>query len=149
MVAACVTGGIGADAQRELWKTRKAIGLRADAGFVRRAEDSSMEAGDARRSYAVTWRDGEGPVRAGRLELGESALRLEGGDARGRLYATSVRYRDVATVRISRECADRLTERSTLVVGRPDGRPIRIASVQGLGMLTEVLDRLAPLVAVA
>jgi hypothetical protein len=116
----------------------------AGAGTIRQ-----MKVGSGQRSYAVTWLEGNGPVRVGKLELSPRGLSLKGGGPRGRLYSLSVLYRDLAGVRIARTAAERLRRRPTLVIERPSRPSIRIASVEGLGMTTEVFERLVPLIAAA
>jgi hypothetical protein len=106
-----------------------------------------MHTPTGRPSYAVTWRDGEGPLRAGKLELRPGSVRLEGGGTRGRLYSTTVRYGDLAGARMVRAGAERLRRRPTLVIERPGRGSIWIASVDGLGRMTELFERLVPLIA--
>jgi hypothetical protein len=108
-----------------------------------------MRSAPKRSSYAVTWRDGSGPLRVGKLELAPGGLRLEGGGSQGRLYSLSVRYRDLAGARVAREGAERLRQRPTLVIERLSRASIRIASIEGLGTTTEVFERLMPLIAAA
>ena len=99
------------------------------------------------RSYAVVWRGDDGVSHPGRLTLGPSALRFEGG--RGRLSAGSVAYLDVAAVRTG-ALGERIGGRPTLVLERrAEGRPLYVTSVGGPGSVAELLDRLGPLVAAA
>jgi hypothetical protein len=108
-----------------------------------------MQAGASGQTYAVTWVVGSGPVRAGKLVLTPRGLRLEGGSPSGRFYSLSLPYRDLAGVRVARSAAERIRRLPTLIVERRGRAAIRIASVGGLGMTTEVFDRLAPLIASA
>ena len=101
----------------------------------------------SRRSYAVVWRGDDGVSHPGRLTLGPSALRFEGG--RGRLSARSLAYLDVEAVRAG-TIGERIGGRPTLVLERrSEGRPVHVASVGGPGSVAELLDRLGPLVAAA
>lgn len=108
-----------------------------------------MEAGSIQPSYAVTWVVGGGPVRVGKLELSPSGLRLEGGGPGGRLYSLSLRYRDLTGVHVARSAVERIRRLPTVVIDRPGRAAIRIASVGGLGMTTELFERLVPLIAAA
>jgi len=95
-----------------------------------------------RRSYAVTWREGDGQVRAGKLMLGGTSLRLEGGTARSRLSEESILYARLSKVGITRSPEERIGGSPTLVLERP-GRPsLAIACIDGLGCLREVAQRL-------
>ncbi|HSK15394.1 MAG TPA: hypothetical protein VK915_04420 [Gaiellaceae bacterium] len=101
----------------------------------------------SRRTYAVVWRDPSGVSQPGRLVVGAKALRFEGG--RGRLSARTLAYTDVSRARVA-ALAERVGGRPTLVLERRAGRPpVRIAGVGGPGVLSELLDRLTPLVAAA
>jgi hypothetical protein len=95
-----------------------------------------------RRSYAVTWREGDGPVRAGKLMLGSRGLRLEGGTARGRLSAERIFYNGLSGVATARHSEERIRGRPTLVLKRSGRPPLAIACVDGLGCLREVAERL-------
>jgi len=108
-----------------------------------------MKRGADHRSYPVTWAVDDGPVRAGKLELSPSGLRLEGGDPRGRLYSLSLRYRDLAGVYVARLATERIRRLPTLIVDRPGSGAIRIATIGGLGLTTEVFERLGLLIAAA
>ena len=95
-----------------------------------------------RHSYAVTWREGDGQVRAGKLMLGATSLRLEGGTARGRLSEERILYGRLSKVGTARRPEERIGGRPTLVLERP-GRPsLAIACVDGLGCLREVAQTL-------
>lgn len=95
-------------------------------------------------SYGVVWRENErGPV-AGKLELDYDRLRLEGND-RGHLAVCVLAYRDLATVRIDRDRADRLDGRPTLVLELLNGDTIRIAALAQAGIVTEIAEHLAGL----
>lgn len=96
-----------------------------------------------RRSYAVTWREGDGPVNAGKLVLGDTGFRLEGGNPRGRLSAKNVRYADVSSVETARRPPERINGRPTAIVGRPERAPLAMATVDGLGSVHELVERLA------
>src|ERR1044071_8372943 len=92
-------------------------------------------------TYAVLWRDGDGPSRVGRLELRPTRLHLEGGGASGRLFSVALRYSDVTGLGMARP-AMRLSDQPTVDVGRSRGRPLRIASVEGLGATRDIFESL-------
>jgi len=96
------------------------------------------------RSYAVVWREGEGPVRAGELVLGPTSLRLETGAPRERLSAQSLRYEELASVATAPP-AQRIRGRPTAVVERHGRDRLAIAAVDGLGAAHEIVERLARL----
>jgi hypothetical protein len=95
-----------------------------------------------RRSYAVTWREGDGPVRAGKLELGPRGLQLEGGAARGRLSARRIFYGHLSGVAPARQPSDRIGGHPTLVLKRFEQAPVAITSVDNPGCLHELAQRL-------
>lgn len=99
--------------------------------------ESSLRASQ-RHSYAVTWRDGDGPVRAGKLILGVTGLRLEGGTARRRLSEERILYGRLSKVATAHRPQERIGGRPTLVLERPDRPSLAIACLDGLGCLREV-----------
>lgn len=97
-----------------------------------------------RAAYAATWREGDGPLTSGRVELGHRALLLV--DARG--GAAPVRelpFDEVESVRVGRVAADRLGDLPTIVVEPLEGPTLRIATVVQPGALVELAERLADL----
>jgi hypothetical protein len=90
------------------------------------------------RSYAVAWQNGDGRSHAGRLDLGPSALRLEGGES-----VDNLPYTDLADVGITRQRDERLSGRPTLVLRLRDGRTVHIVSVGEPGALPELVERLS------
>ena len=100
-----------------------------------------------RPSYAVTWREGDGPVRAGKLSFGPTGLRLEGGTARGRLSTQRMLYGGLSEVETARRPEERIRGRPTLLLRRSGRPPLAIASVDGVGCLREVAARLGQAIA--
>ena len=99
-------------------------------------------------SYAVLWSEPRQPVRAGKLELEPTGLRLEGKlGARGGTEVHRVFYEDIEAVHVGRERRERLSGRPSLVIELAVGGPLRIGSVQGLGVLSELAERLGHLTA--
>lgn len=95
-----------------------------------------------RRSYAVLWREGDGPVSAGKLVLGASSLRLETGTGRSRATSMVFRYAELATVG-SAAPGDRIRSRPTAILERRGKDRLTIAAVDGLGSVREIVERLA------
>jgi hypothetical protein len=96
------------------------------------------------RSYAVVWREGEGPVQAGELVLGPTSLRLETGARRERLSTKSLRYEELVSVGTAPP-GQRIHGRPTAVVERHRRDRLAIATVDGLGAVHEIVERLARL----
>lgn len=96
-------------------------------------------------SYAVVWQDdlddGAPPLYAGKLELDEGRLRLEGVSRAGRTCLRTVRYDEVGDVHMAK-ARERIAGRPTLVVERAEGRPLRVGTVEGRGFLPELADAL-------
>ena len=93
-------------------------------------------------SYAVLWCEGEGPIRVGKLVLGPNGLLLETGAGRARASSKMLRYADLTSVGIVAP-SDRIRTRPTAAVGRSERDPVKIAAVDDLGSLREIIDRIA------
>jgi hypothetical protein len=85
-----------------------------------------------RMTYAVRWRENDGPAVAGGLSLGGAGLELTGAAARRALM-----FDDVSELYLERG------GQPALVLVTRDGDRVAIASLQGLGALHEVADRVA------
>jgi hypothetical protein len=94
------------------------------------------------RSYAVAWRDGRGPACPGKLELRDDGLRLETGRRNGRLRVLALRYDAVAAVRVAYG-QERLGGCPTLILERPGKDPVLVATIAGVGSLSELGEALA------
>lgn len=92
-------------------------------------------------SYAVVWQSESGTAYAGKLELGEGLLRLDGLSTAGARSRIVLRYEDLGAVRSARR-SERLGGRPTLLVERPGHGPLKLVSVGGSGLLPELADRL-------
>jgi superfamily II helicase len=92
------------------------------------------------QTYAVLWSEAAGPVRAGKLELGEDAIRLEGAAAR------TIPYNEIAGLRVARGLAERIQGRPSLVIDLAGGGKLRIGSLAGPGTLHELAEKLLALV---
>jgi hypothetical protein len=92
------------------------------------------------RTYGVVWREGEGPIFVGKLELLPRALRLEGRDA-----SKSIPYDRIVGVRVGRAAAERLDNRPSVVVEPRGGTAVTIATVAQSSLVGEIAERLAEL----
>lgn len=92
-------------------------------------------------SFAVLWSEPDQVPHVGRLELGPAGLRFD-----GRL-TQSVRYADIESVHVARDRKARIAGRPALVLGLAAGGPVRIGAVGGVGVLSELAERLSRLTA--
>jgi hypothetical protein len=92
-------------------------------------------------SFAVIWSESYRSPRAGKLELDSSGLRFDG-DCTHRIY-----YEDIESVHVARDLRERIAGRPALVLDLAVGGPLRIGSVGGVGILTELAERLGRLTA--
>ncbi len=93
-------------------------------------------------SYAVLWREGDGPVSAGKLLLRPTSLRLDTGSGHNRASSKVLHYGDLAGVETA-SIADRIRRRPTAIVQRIGGGSLSITAVDGLGSTREIVERLA------
>ena len=96
------------------------------------------------KTYAVVWRKPNGPLFAGKLELGRSGLSLEGAGS-GLESTHTVAYGDLFAVRVGRASTERLDGRPTLVLEQRSGMPLHIGSVNGPGVVHELAAALGAL----
>lgn len=89
-------------------------------------------------SYAVLWSQGDGPTMAGKLELADDAILLEGQN--GRVVHVSLPLAAVASARIGRTGVERLHGRPVLLIDMRCGQRIRVATLAGAGALHELAD---------
>jgi hypothetical protein len=92
-------------------------------------------------SFAVLWSESYHSPRAGKLELDRAGLRFEG-EQTHRVY-----YEDIEAVHVARDRRERLRGRPALVLDLAAGGPLRIGSLGGVGILTELAERLGRLTA--
>jgi hypothetical protein len=93
-------------------------------------------------SFAVLWSESSLPARAGKLELEDAALRFE-----GQGFVHRVFYEDIEAVHVARARSERLAGRPALVLDLAVGGPLRVGSLEGLGVLSELAERLGHLTA--
>jgi hypothetical protein len=90
--------------------------------------------------YPVAWQTDGGPARSGRLNVGTSGIRLEGGRHRvGRLSARRVLYEDIEEARMA-PTDKRLSRRPTVQLRSRNGS-LYIAPL-GAGLALEILAAL-------
>jgi hypothetical protein len=82
------------------------------------------------RSYAIWWREGDGPRHAGKLELGQLHVLMSGSGS----GPFAVALDDITAVGYAA---------GELMIRRRGGAPIRIGSLDALGALRDVADALA------
>jgi hypothetical protein len=87
---------------------------------------------EMKRSYAVVWNDGRG-VESGRLEPLADRFEL-----RGRDTGRAVLFTDLVSAAIGRRVADRVRGLPVLLLRPRRGDPVRIASLEGAGVLHEL-----------
>lgn len=95
-------------------------------------------------SYPVTWQEGGDPLRHGKLELGTTALVLEGSDANGP-QTRRIPYEELASAQLTHISTERLGGRPTLFLDRRSATPLRIAGVSQPGIMSELAENLATL----
>jgi hypothetical protein len=98
-------------------------------------------------SYGVIWQNG-GQLRAGKLELVASGIRLECAGDDGEAVVVELPYVGLCGVRVARGGVDRLDGRPTLVLEQANGDHVRVASVAESGVVSELAARLGGLFAV-
>jgi hypothetical protein len=92
-------------------------------------------------SYAIVWQEEDGTVYTGKLELNGEALQLDGLSRVGEHHLRTLRYADVAGIHTGRG-QERIGGRPTLVLDQAAKPPVRIGSVGGSGLLSEVAEQL-------
>jgi len=96
-------------------------------------------------SYAVTWQEGAGPIRHGKLELRPRMLVLEGSNCSGPPQSRVIAYGEVTSAQVTRIPSERLSDRPTLVVDRLGATSLRIAGVTQPGIISELAESLTVL----
>jgi hypothetical protein len=89
-------------------------------------------------SYAVLWKEDEGSTIAGKLELVDDTIRLEG--TNGHVVRLSLSMDAVGSARIGRTQVERVRGRPVLVLELRGGGTLRIAMLSGSGALHELAD---------
>jgi hypothetical protein len=89
-------------------------------------------------SYAVVWSKDDGPMTAGKLELVNDVIQLQG--ANGHAVDLSVPLNAITRARIGRTAGERLHGRPVLMLDLGGGRRMRITTLSGVGALHELAD---------
>lgn len=92
-------------------------------------------------SFAVIWSESNRRPGVGKLELEPAGLRFEGRQTH------RVSYEDIDSVHIARNSTERIAGRPALVLDLVVGGPLRIGTVSGVGVLSELAERLGRLTA--
>lgn len=92
-------------------------------------------------SYAVLWNEEGSPTHAGKLELRDRLLVLDGVNGTGPIRR-EVEIGDIESLRIARSRGERLGGRPALVLQLTRGRALRLATFAGVGALHEVVDHI-------
>jgi hypothetical protein len=96
-------------------------------------------------SYAVTWQEGAGPIRHGKLELRPRMFVLEGSNCSGPPQSRVIAYGEVTSAQVTRIPSERLSGRPTLVVDRRGATSLKIAGVAQPGIISELAESLTVL----
>jgi hypothetical protein len=99
---------------------------------------------DMDATYAISWRQDDGSLGTGRLELGSSGVTIEGRNE-GMPVRFELPYQDVCSMRLVRANGGRLLGLPTLVLDLMGGETISIASIAVPGAVLEIVERLAVL----
>jgi hypothetical protein len=95
--------------------------------------------------YAVLWREGKGRIYAGKVELGARDLTLEG-SSHGRRHALrTIPYVDLAGLSLTRAPEERIYGKLTLILELHGGGAVEITSVNGVGTVRDLEERIASL----
>jgi len=97
-------------------------------------------------SYAVLWREGKGPIYAGKVELGAHGLTLEGSCHGRQRSSLTIRYEDLAGLSLTRPSEECLFGKLTFMLELREGGAVDVAALNGLGTVRELEERIATLV---
>jgi hypothetical protein len=117
---------------------RTAIGVNADSESGSTHEDGAMAT-----SEAVLWRDGEGAIYAGSVELGRHELTLRGSSHGRHPSSKTIQYGELAGLTLTHAPAKCLYGRQTLVLELREGGAVNVASLNGVELLREMRDRIS------
>ena len=93
-------------------------------------------------SYAVIWREDGGPLFAGRLDVSDEQLRLDGTSGDGHASRQTIPFAELSEVDVGRRRDERMDGRPSIRLARRHGVPLRLGSVDGRGALAELVDLL-------
>jgi hypothetical protein len=98
-------------------------------------------------SIPVIWTEDDGAQQAGRLDVFDDRLHLDGGSRASRALR-DVRYEEIAAARIGRDVADRINGRAAMVVELLTGSRVSFVGFDRPGTLLELLHRVETRLAV-
>jgi len=87
-----------------------------------------------KRSYAVVWSEGDA-IGSGRLEPYADRFDLQGREGR-----VTIRFSDLAAAALARGPRERLRGLPVLALRRRSGAAVRVASLEGVGVLHELVQ---------
>ena len=96
---------------------------------------------------AVIWRDGGGWPVAGKRELTGAGLLLEGRGAEGEVVRLFLAFAEFAAVRVGRAPPEWVNGCPSLVLERHRGPPLHLSPLSDLGLVLELGEMLAELLA--
>jgi hypothetical protein len=91
--------------------------------------------------YGVVWQEGSRPLATGMLELRAGDLRFEGLTG-SRPAGQTIRYEDLAGVRVGRSSAERIDGRPTVILELRAGVSVTLTTVAQPSLLGEIVERL-------
>jgi hypothetical protein len=91
-------------------------------------------------SIPVIWTEDGGAQLAGRLDVYDDRLHLDGG-SRAVHALRDVRYDEIATARIARDTGDRINGRAAMVVDLLSGGRLSFVGLDRPGTISELLHR--------
>ena len=91
-----------------------------------------------KRSYAIIWRRGDGPMYAGRFEFTEDGIRIQGSAPGRQARVYEIPFTEIRGAAIGRDRADRLRGLATMILGLDRSAQFAIATLDGPGRLAEL-----------
>lgn len=90
-------------------------------------------------SYAVVWRDGDGPRQVGKLEVHQDGVHLSGGTGARRADRV-LAPGSITSVHVQQPGTGALGDLRTLVIDRHQATPITIGALNGIGIVLELAE---------
>src|SRR6266496_4133470 len=90
-------------------------------------------------SYAVVWRDGDGPRQVGKMEVHQDGVHLSGGTGARRADRV-LAPGSITGVHVQQPGTGALGDMRTLVVDRDQAAPITIGALNGIGIVLEIAE---------
>jgi hypothetical protein len=93
-------------------------------------------------TYAVVWRENEGPDYSGRLELQADGIVLSGSKAGLQRAVRALQFDELVALHLERRVVVGQMTQPTLMLVTGSGERIEIASLEGLGALHELAEHI-------